>query len=140
MSQSLRVLHVIHSGAIRGGPQVVLNLVSRLKAEHTVASPNDGPLLDDVRNQGASTITLRRAGEFSFMLSVPIIARLSRMFDIVHLHGQFAGFYGSAAAALARVPIVYTAHFPSFVTDSTLPNRARNYVAEFVPGRLSRIV
>lgn len=140
MKPSPRVLHVIHSGAIGGGPQVVLNLVSHVTAHHTVAAPDDGPLLRDAAAAGAETMQLRRTGEFSFALSIPLLARTVRAFDLIHLHGQFAGFYGSLAALFGRVPTVYTAHFPSFVTDRNASTRVRNHIAELVPGRLARHV
>lgn len=140
MSQSPRVLHVIHSGAIGGGPQVVLDLATAVKGTHVVVSAADGPLLDDARERGIEVMELTRSGEFSFAVNIPFLARATRNVDLVHLHGQFAAFYGSIAAALGRVPAVYTAHFPSFVTDWTAPRRARNLVAEKVPCRLARYV
>jgi len=57
--------------------------------------------------------------------------------DLVHLHGQFAGFYGALAARLSGTPAIYTAHFPSFITDSNRRNRVRNHLAEWLPSKVS---
>jgi glycosyltransferase involved in cell wall biosynthesis len=79
------------------------------------------------------------AGKIDFSRSIPSLVPAFRPADVVHLHGQFAGFYGSMAARLARVPAVYTAHFPSFVTDWSLRNRIRNHLAESVTCSLSAL-
>lgn len=138
MQRPLRIAHVIHSGAIGGGPRVVLDLVRHVPAEHTVITAGDGPLLNDAAGAGAATLRLRHTGEFSFAASLPAMLAALRRADIVHLHGQFAGFYGAPAGALAQVPVIYTAHFPSFVTDWTPWRRGRNWVAELVPCRIAR--
>jgi glycosyltransferase involved in cell wall biosynthesis len=137
MRRSLRVTHVIHSGAVGGGPAVVLGLAKNVPGEHTIVAPDDGPLPADARDAGISVTRLRWGGEYSFAAAVPFLIPELRKADIVHLHGQFAGFYGSLAAAIARRPAIYTAHFPSFVTDAGLASRVRNHVAEATPCTLS---
>ena len=68
--------------------------------------------LADVRAAGAEVAALR-LGKWG---GPSQIARLARWFraqrpDLVHLHGQFAGGWGRAAARLARVPcLLYTPH------------------------------
>lgn len=140
MRPSLSVCHVIHSGAIGGGPRVVLDLVTRVPAKHTVISSDDGPLLRDAATLGITTRRLPYAGKFSFAASIPMLVQEFRSADIVHLHGQFAGLYGSLAATMARVPSLYTAHFPSFFTDWNWRNRVRNYLAELLTCRLATVV
>jgi glycosyltransferase involved in cell wall biosynthesis len=140
MQTPLRILHVIHSGAIGGGPRVVFDLATRCPGRHTIATAEDGPLLDDAHAAGLQTVRLPCAGEYSMGLSVPALIRQFRDVDIVHLHGQFAAFYGALAALPATASMVYTAHFPSFVTDSGPVNKLRNHVAELVPCRVARMV
>lgn len=139
MPPSPRICHLIHSGTVGGGPRVVLALARHVPGRHNICAPDDGPLLRDALAGGAETARLRFAGEFSFALSLPGLVRLFRNHDLVHLHGQFAAFYGAMAARLANRPAVYTAHFPSFITDWSWKNRIRNRVAEFVPCRLVRL-
>jgi glycosyltransferase involved in cell wall biosynthesis len=137
----VKILHLIHSGAVGGGPKVVLELASRLPGSHTILTADDGPLLADAARKGIATELLRFSGEYSFALSVPLLVRFFRAFDLIHLHGQFAAFYGAIAAGIARSPaVVYTAHFPSFVTDSSWGNAKRNHIAESVPGRICTAV
>jgi glycosyltransferase involved in cell wall biosynthesis len=135
-----KVLHVIHSGAIGGGPRVVLELATRCPGRHTIASIEDGPLLADAGAAGLETIRLSHAGKYSMSLSLPALIRHMRTADIIHLHGQFAAFYGALAARVARTPMIYTAHFPSFLSDSGPITRIRNHVAELVPCRLAHMV
>src|SRR5437588_3582578 len=111
MPKSPKVLHVIHSGAIGGGPKVVLGLAMRLGGHQSIAAPDDGPLLRDAAAAGLGTFRLPFAGEFSFAASIPWLSRVCRAFDLIHLHGQFAAFYGSIASRIASRPAVYTAHF-----------------------------
>lgn len=140
MPRPLEIAHVIHSGAVGGGPRVVLDLATRVPGRYTIIAADDGPLLTDAASAGIDTFSLRFAGEFSFAVSIPrLIVRL-RSADIVHLHGQYAAFYGAIAAAAARVPAIYTAHFPSFVTNAGWRNAARNHFAELLPSRLSAFV
>jgi len=140
MQTSLRILHVIHSGAIGGGPRVVLDLAARCPGHHTIATAADGPLLGDARSAGLQTFRLPYSGELSMGLSVPALIRQFQDVDVVHLHGQFAAFYGALAALPAKARTVYTAHFPSFATDSGPVIVARNHLAEFVPCRVARRV
>jgi glycosyltransferase involved in cell wall biosynthesis len=140
MQTPLRILHVIHSGAIGGGPRVVLDLATRCPGVHEIATAADGPLLDDARLASLQTFRLPHAGEFSMGLTVPALIRRFQDVDIVHLHGQFAAFYGALAALPATATMVYTAHFPSFATDSGPVIRSRNHLAEFVPCRVARMV
>ena len=117
MPRSRKVVHVIHSGAIGGGPAVVLSLATLLDADQLVLCADDGPLLRDAAAAGVDVTALSHTGKYSFPLSTGIIARAARRADIVHLHGQFAAFYGGPVARAAGAKVVYTAHFPSFVTD-----------------------
>jgi glycosyltransferase involved in cell wall biosynthesis len=48
--------------------------------------------------------------------------------------------YGAIAAGLARRPAIYTAHFPSFVTDEGVLTTARNHIAELVTCRFSTMI
>ncbi|MGI8825174.1 MAG: glycosyltransferase [Chloroflexota bacterium] len=130
MSHSPRVVHVIHSGAVGGGPRVVLSLATGVPGEHVIAAPADGPLLADAQREGVDTARLPRGGKYSFPVSAPSLRAAVATADIVHVHGQFAGFYAGVIARTCRKRVVYTAHFPSFVTDSGPRNRIRNRLVE----------
>jgi len=132
MPRSLRVVHVIHSGAIGGGPAVVLSLATHLPADHVIMAADDGPLLHDAASAGAKVIPLRHTGKYSFPLSTREIARAARQAGIVHVHGQFAAFYAGPVARAAGAAVVYTAHFPSFVTDWSPGKRVRNRLVEAI--------
>jgi glycosyltransferase involved in cell wall biosynthesis len=118
----------------------VLEIASRASGVHTIAAAADGPLLSAASSRGLATLRVPFAGKYSFAASLPLLEHWFRRADLVHLHGQFAGFYGALAARLCGTPAVYTAHFPSFITDSNRRNRVRNQVAEWLPSKISTYV
>src|SRR5947209_8003351 len=85
MPRPLKIVHLIHSGAIGGGPQVVLDLATSVAAFHTIVVPDDGPLLSDAARQGIETVRLEFAGKVSFGLSLPRLVWMFRRADVVHL-------------------------------------------------------
>jgi len=137
MSPLPKIVHVIHSGAIGGGPRVLLDIATHTSYDHVVVAPDDGPLLAMAAEVGLETRQLRHSGKYSFVESVPFLRRLAAGAHILHLHGQFAGAYGAPAAWGPPCRVVYTAHFPSFVTDSNWHNRTRNWMAEVAACRFS---
>lgn len=140
----MKIVHVIHSGAIGGGPSVLTECVAAARQrgfENSVICGADGPLAAALEQQGVPTRVLRHAGKWSFARSVLPLARVLQAdhVDVVLLYGQFAGFYGAMASRLVGVPAIYEAHFPSFVTDAGPISRLRNHLAEWVSCRLARV-
>ena len=115
----------------------MLELASRAVGVHTIAAAGDGPLLSAAACRGLATLRVPFAGKYSFAASLSLLNHWFRRADLVHLHGQFAGFYGALAARLSGTPAIYTAHFPSFITDSNRRNRVRNHLAEWLPSKVS---
>lgn len=140
MSSLPKIVHVIHSGAIGGGPRVLLDIATHTAYDHVVVAPDDGPLLAMAAEAGLETRQLRHSGKYSFVESVPFLRRLAARAHVLHLHGQFAGAYGAPAACGLPCGVVYTAHFPSFVTDSNWHNRTRNWMAEVAACRFTDAV
>lgn len=140
MSPLPKIVHVIHSGAIGGGPRVLLDIAMHTSFDHVVVAPGDGPLLALAAEAGVETRRLPHSGKYSFVTALPFLRRLAAGADVLHLHGQFAGAYGAPAACGLPCRVVYTAHFPSFVTDSNWHNRARNWMAEVAACRFSDAV
>jgi glycosyltransferase involved in cell wall biosynthesis len=143
MTRPVKLCHVIHSGAVGGGPRILKDAVelARDRGFHNiVACGQDGPLSSELVQMGVETHVLSHTGKWSFSLSLFPLVRLFRTHgvDVVLLYGQFSGFYGSIASRLAGVTAVYEAHFPSFVTDAGPLSRVRNFVAEWVSCRLSQ--
>jgi glycosyltransferase involved in cell wall biosynthesis len=138
----ITLCHVIHSGAVGGGPRILKDAVE-LAREHgfhnIVVCGRDGPLVFELTQMGVETHVLSHTGKWSFGLSLLPLVRLLRVRGVgaTLLYGQFSGFYGAIASRLAGVAAVYEAHFPSYVTDTGPLSRIRNFVAEFVSCRLS---
>lgn len=135
------IIHILHSGAIGGGSRMVYGLASHFNTppwQSTVIVSPDGPLGPDLRAAGVGVIELDLT---TISKSMRATFRMTKLLstlplDIVHLHGQFAGFFGGMAARLAQARrVIYTAHFPSFMTDWDLYRRVRNDIAERVTCR-----
>lgn len=134
--QVRRLVHVIHSGVVGGGPRMVFALATHFNHglwRSTVICSDDGPLGADLRAAGVEVIPIPLATVRQCVRSFPTLMRTLNSLspDLVHTHGQFAGFFGNLAArGTRRKPVVYTAHFPSFITDWDTRRKVRNYVAE----------
>lgn len=142
LSHRTKLCHVIHSGAIGGGPRILsdcVELAERAGFDNMVVCGKDGPLSATLQKRGVKVYTLPWTGKWSFGLSVPMLIRLLRRerVDTTLLYGQFSGFYGAIACRVSGVPAVYEAHFPSFRTDRGIGSRIRNFVAEWVSCRLA---
>jgi glycosyltransferase involved in cell wall biosynthesis len=109
-----------------------------------VIADRDGPLLDQLARDGVATLALPLATPRRFATSLPrLVAAIRRAApDLLHLHGQPSGFFGSIAGRVAGVRrLVYSAQFPAFHADFDPWRRLRNGLVEWVSGRLaSRVV
>jgi len=109
----VRVLEMLTSSAIGGGPKQVYDLVTRLpRAEVTplIAAPRDGPYFERFGEAGVNTLELplNRLWPRTLVRVIQLI-REERA-DIVHSHGKGAGLYGRLAAAWTGIPAVHTFH------------------------------
>lgn len=115
--QPMRVLHVINSAEEGGGARHVEALATRMSRrgfEPTVATAGRGVLVDRLKAAG---VALADVPMMRSRLDPRPVLRLRRLmarqrFDLVHLHGTRAGFFGTLALSLvARRPrVVYTVH------------------------------
>jgi glycosyltransferase involved in cell wall biosynthesis len=132
-----RVLHVIHSSAFGGGPNMLTILCTQLAAEFDMEVVCDGLGDMPARVKAAGTVVhlMPLATKWSFAAHIPRLASLirEREPDIVHLHGQFAGSLSQPALRVAgRWRVVYTAQWPSYLDDGGAWSRLRNRTAERV--------
>ena len=113
MARPLRVLELLVSTDLGGGPAQVREVVARLPREEfavTVAGPAGGAPGGGFVESGARVVGIGtdRIGPRAFV----DVLRLIRLdgIDIVHSHGKGAGLYGRLAARRAGIPAVHTFH------------------------------
>lgn len=111
----IRVLQLVTSTALGGGPRQVLHLVRHLPASEfqvSVAGPRDARFGADLRTSGVELAEVAVDSLGAFPLTLRRVTRLVRdaRADVVHTHGKGAGLYGRLAAKLAGVPSVHTFH------------------------------
>lgn len=125
--------------SILGGAQIhVRELIRYFKDvyEFHLVSSAEGPLLDEVRAMGVSTYVLpnlvREIHPIKDALATWSLYRLLRRLrpQLVHLHSSKAGVVGRAAAALARVPAIFTAHGWAFTEGAPHLNRMIGFILE----------
>jgi glycosyltransferase involved in cell wall biosynthesis len=137
LAQRPKILHVLHSSAIGGGPVSVgiLALGSRSEFEPIVVSSGEGDLPGKLEQARIEFHALPLATKVSFLRSIARLARLIRSVqpDVIHLHGHFAGSLGQIAVVLAgRPPTVYTVRWPAYLSDKNLYTRVRNWFVEWL--------
>lgn len=111
----IRVLQLLTSTALGGGPRQVLHLVRHLPAgefQIAVAGPSDARFAADLRAVGVELAEAAVDSLRAFPLTLRRVRHLVRdtRADVVHTHGKGAGLYGRVAARLAGVPSVHTFH------------------------------
>lgn len=140
-----RIVHLIHSSAFGGGPNMLAILCLRLTDEFDMEVICDG-LGDVPRRLEASGIRVHRlplTTKWSFLAQIPRVAATIRRLkpDLVHLHGQFAGSMGQLALQLASRPTsLYHVQWPSYLDDAGPWSRLRNQTSELVSCRLASAV
>jgi glycosyltransferase involved in cell wall biosynthesis len=113
MAETLRVLELLVSTGLGGGPAQVRELVGHLaRAEFavTVAGPADGPYARIFGECGTPFVEIQtnRLGMKPLAAALRLIRRSG--IDLVHSHGKGAGLYGRLAARRAGVPAIHTFH------------------------------
>src|SRR5580765_343812 len=125
----IRVLELLTTTTLGGGPQQVRHLVRHLPAgefEVAVAGPWDRGLAEQLRalhiEPAALALDTLRGLPLTLRRTIRLIR--SAKADVVHTHGKGAGFYGRLAAWLAGVPAVHTFHGIHYESYSQTGQRA----------------
>lgn len=109
----MRVLQLLVSTALGGGPRQVWDLVRRLPREEfeiVVAGPRDGVFFGRFQGLGIETLELpvNRLGPPALIGTIRLLRE--RKIDLVHSHGKGAGLHGRLAARWVGIPAVHTFH------------------------------
>jgi glycosyltransferase involved in cell wall biosynthesis len=143
-SRKLRVVYLDHTALLSGGELALLRLLGALsEVEAHVVLAEDGQLVDRLLQAGLSVEVLplhactrqlrkdrARAGRLPLRATLDTIAysmRLARRLrqlrsDLVHANSLKSGIYGSIAARIAGVPIVWQLH--DRIDSDCLPRHA----------------
>ena len=127
--------------------EVLASRLPELGVEVTVACP-PGPLADHLVARGVPWMPVEMGREVDPAEDLRAVRRLVRRllgarragagFDLVHAHSAKAGAVARVAAALARVPAVYTPHAWSFLAASGPVDGAVYRSTEMLLTRVSR--
>jgi glycosyltransferase involved in cell wall biosynthesis len=113
MAEPIRVLELLVSTELGGGPAHVRDLVSVLPREAfivTVAGPAGGPHERDFAALGAEFVGVR-ADRLSPRVLLRVIRLMRRRrIQVVHSHGKGPGLYGRLAARLTGARAIHTFH------------------------------
>ncbi|MBI4589247.1 MAG: glycosyltransferase [Candidatus Rokubacteria bacterium] len=113
MTRPIRVLQLLVTTDLGGGPKQVYDLVRHLPREEfqvVVAGPHDGIFFERFQDLGVTMLELprRRLGLRHLFLTLRLIRALG--IQVVHTHGKGPGLYGRLAAWWLGVPAVHTFH------------------------------
>lgn len=113
MSAPIRVLQLLVTTSVGGGPKQVYDLVRHLpraEFEFVVAGPRDGIYFERFRELGVQVVELplRRLDLRHLLTTVRLIRELN--IHVVHTHGKGPGLFGRLAARWTGVPAVHTFH------------------------------
>jgi glycosyltransferase involved in cell wall biosynthesis len=130
-----KILHILHSSAVGGGPNSVrmLALGTRDDFIPIVVSSGEGPMPGLLMEQGIEFHALPLATKWSFLANAWRLTKLIRKIQpqAIHLHGHFAASLGQLAVILAgRPPTVYSVRWPAYHSDRNFYTRTRNWLVE----------
>ncbi len=130
----IKVLHIHTLPVVSGsGINTLLTMAGLNKDRYEVefACAPDGPLVDEVVNQGIKFHSIRnfvqKISIYNDLMALLELVWLIRhqSYDIVHTHNSKAGFIGRLAARIASVPIiVHTIHGFAFHEYERQPRRS----------------
>lgn len=140
MSQRIRVLEVLASGAVGGGATHLRALAVGLdpgRFDLRVAVSDDGPLAADLEALGLAVERL----PMTHAINPGAVLRLAGLLrrhacQLVHFHGTRAGASAAPAAALMGVPGLYTVHGWSF---HSRPSRLMEGAARGIEAAIARM-
>jgi glycosyltransferase involved in cell wall biosynthesis len=133
----IRVLELLTTSTLGGGPRQVYDLVRRLprdEFEVAVAAPRDGAFFERFGRLGVGVVEVRanRLSVGALVATVRLVSRLG--IQVIHSHGKGAGVHGRLAARITGVPAVHTFHGIHY--ERYAPGVARAYLQ--LERRLSR--
>ncbi len=144
MTERLRILEVLASGAVGGGSTHLRCLALGLDRERfdlVVACSDDGPLADDLARAGIPVVRVpmtRTVNPGAVGRLMGVIRR--HRSQLVHYHGTRAGLAAAPAALLTGAPGLYTVHGWSFHHRGSHVLEAAARSVERVIARMSRQV
>src|SRR5262249_50139686 len=115
----IRILYVNQAGSRGGAEKVLLEILTHLdrsRFEPMVVCLQDGPFVDELRDQAAVDVQVVRIGKFRDAIDAFRVTRELRKvirknrIDIVHSNGTGAQIYGGLAARSCGVPNIYHQH------------------------------
>jgi glycosyltransferase involved in cell wall biosynthesis len=109
----IRVLELLTTSALGGGPRQVYDLARRLprdEFEVTVAAPRDGVFFERFRALGLAVTEVGADRLDPRALRATLRLVRGRGIQVIHSHGKGAGLYGRLAARWTGVPAVHTFH------------------------------
>jgi len=109
----IRVLELLTTTALGGGPRQVYDLVRHLPGkefEVTVAGPRDGAFFERFNDLGLAVaeVGANRLRPWPLVATLRLVRE--RGIQVIHSHGKGAGLYGRLAARWTGVPAVHTFH------------------------------
>ncbi|HVM07301.1 MAG TPA: glycosyltransferase [Acidimicrobiales bacterium] len=147
----LQVAYVNHCARLSGGELALVRLLPALDVEAHVILGEDGPLVDKLRQAGASVEIIPMAGVArdlhreavrptrlpfrSLVATATYTFRLARRLrelrpDLVHTNSLKAAIYGCVAARLASLPVI--AHIRDRIASDYLPRFAVGGIRVFL--------
>ncbi len=140
-----KILHILHSSAIGGGPVSVRLLVlgTKYEFEPVVISSGEGQLPTQLEAEGIELHSLPLTTKWSFLAHTWKLSRLIRQIapDVIHLHGHWAASIGQLAVFLAGRPAtIYTVRWPAYSDDTNPISTARNWLVEWFSCAAATIV
>ncbi len=142
MTAPIRVLELLVTTSLGGGPKQVYDLVRHLPKEEfqiVAAGPRTGVFFERLQELGVTMVELpvRRLGVRHLLRTI----RLLRTFriDVVHTHGKGPGLFGRLAAWWAGVSAVHTFHGIHY-SGYPRPVRAIYFALERCLSRLSHTI
>jgi len=143
-----RVLHVINSSEEGGGARHLHSLVTRMdrkRFEPVVATTDHGPLVQRLQGSGVRVVSINMMRTRFDLRPVLALRRIlvREPFDLVHLHGTRAGFFGTLALGLMRrrPRVIYTVHGLSCSrAASARVKRLFARVERFIAHRADRVI
>jgi len=136
-----RIAHLLHQDGEGGGPVVILGQLKWFlgKYDQTMLHGGRGKLHDYCQRAGIRSVQLPIDALWKCLWGwIPLCFELRKTkYDLLILHGQWAGPLGAVVGRLAGVKsMIYIAQWPAFYTDWNLYRVIRNHLVEAIPLRL----
>lgn len=136
--EKIHVLHLIYSLATGGAEKVVENYAKfhdRAFFEPVVCSLTSGGFIAErIKISGTEVIMLNKRKGFDIIILPRLIKVIrSRKIRIVHLHNFSANFWGTIAAVLCRVPVIFRTEHNVVIKEESLLKKIK-YLINYTLG------